>query len=235
MYKLLLIYVFLLPSLTEPPTHSLPVLQTDTLPAKSATAMYFDSLGLTNIADVDSTIRVDLMYASPHNFTGRVLYDNLKEGYLHPDAAKALAAAQKELRKRKPGYSLIVYDATRPMSVQQKMWNVVKGTAKNIYVSNPARGGGLHNYGLAVDVSLVDPTGKPLPMGTEVDHLGYAAHINAEDALIQKGVITAQQRANRVLLRTVMKHAGFRTLPTEWWHFNFCSRQVAKQKYKLIK
>ncbi|MPN37453.1 D-alanyl-D-alanine dipeptidase [bioreactor metagenome] len=72
-------------------------------------------------------------------------------------------------------------------------------------------------------------------MGTEVDHLGYAAHINAEDALIQKGVITAQQRANRVLLRTVMKHAGFRTLPTEWWHFNFCSRQVAKQKYKLIK
>jgi D-alanyl-D-alanine dipeptidase len=48
-------------------------------------------------------------------------------------------------------------------------------------------------------------------------------------------VITAQQRANRVLLRTVMKHAGFRTLPTEWWHFNFCSRQVAKQKYKLIK
>ena len=168
MYKLLLIYVFLLPSLTEPPTRSLPVLQTDTLPAKSATAMHFDSLGLTNIADVDSTIRVDLMYASPHNFTGRVLYDNLKEGYLHPDAAKALAAAQKELRKRKPGYSLIVYDATRPMSVQQKMWDVVKGTAKNIYVSYPARGGGLHNYGLAVDVSLVDPTGKPLLSSTRI-------------------------------------------------------------------
>ena len=99
MYKLLLIYVFLCQVSQSSPTRSLPVLQTDTLPAKSATAMHFDSLGLTNIADVDSTIRVDLMYASPHNFTGRVLYDNLKEGYLHPDAAKALAAAQKELRK----------------------------------------------------------------------------------------------------------------------------------------
>jgi len=36
----------------------------------------------------------------------------------------------------------------RPMSVQKKMWNVVKGTPKYKYVSNPNRGGGLHNYGL---------------------------------------------------------------------------------------
>lgn len=42
------------------------------------------------------------------------------------------------------------------------------------------------------------------------------------------------ERQNRLLLRKVMKEAGFRALPSEWWHFNFCSRDVAKQKYKLI-
>ena len=75
------------------------------------------------------------------------------------EAAKALLQAQKRLKELYPGYSLIIYDAARPMSVQQKMWNVVKGTSQNIYVSNPARGGGLHNYGLAVDVSIADEKG----------------------------------------------------------------------------
>ena len=31
-----------------------------------------------------------------------------------------------------------------------------KGTSKYRYVSNPNRGGGLHNYGLAVDISIQD-------------------------------------------------------------------------------
>lgn len=39
------------------------------------------------------------------------------------------------------------------MSIQQKMWNVVKGTKNDIYVSNPAHGGGMHNYGMAVDIT----------------------------------------------------------------------------------
>ena len=42
------------------------------------------------------------------------------------------------------------------------------------------------------------------------------------------------ERQNRILLRRVMKEAGFRALPSEWWHFNFCSRDVARQKYKVI-
>ena len=34
-----------------------------------------------------------------------------------------------------------------------------------MYVSNPSRGGGLHNYGLAVDISIADSLGHPLPWG----------------------------------------------------------------------
>lgn len=193
-----------------------------------------ESLGFVNIAEADSTIAVDLMYTHADNFTGQVLYEDLREAYLHPDALRGLLRAQQELKKRHPHYRLIVYDAARPMSIQQKMWNTVKGTPRYIYVSNPARGGGLHNYGLAVDISILDETGTPLPMGTKVDHLGIEAHITDEAALVRSGKMTAQEQANRQLLRSVMRTAGFRTLPSEWWHFNWCSRQEAKQRYKVI-
>ena len=201
---------------------------------KSETAKYLESIGLVNIAEADSSIAIDLMYTRADNFTGKVLYEDLHEAYLHPDAMKGLLQAQQELKKHHPAYRLIVYDAARPMSVQQQMWNVVKGTSKYIYVSNPARGGGLHNYGLAVDISILDKAGRPRPMGTKVDHVGPEAHITNEAALVQSGKITKQEQANRLLLRNVMRTAGFRALSSEWWHFNWCSRQEAKQKYKVI-
>lgn len=97
--------------------------------------------------------------------------------------------AQRALKELHPSYSLIIYDAARPMSVQKKMWNVVKGTSKYKYVSNPNRGGGLHNYGLAVDISILDSFGQPLPMGTKVDHLGVEAHITQENELVRNGKI----------------------------------------------
>lgn len=207
---------------------------TVSLPERSDTEFYMDSLGLINIADLDSNVVVKLMYAQADNFTGEVLYDNLTKAYLHPDAAYALIKAQKILKRLHPSYSIIIYDAARPMSVQKKMWNVVKGTSKYKYVSNPNRGGGLHNYGLAVDISIQDSLGNPLPMGTEVDHLGAEAHITDEAGLVYSGKISETERLNRLLLRKVMKEAGFRALPSEWWHFNFCSRDVARQKYKVI-
>ena len=96
-----------------------------------------------------------------------------------------------------------------------------------IYVSNPAHGGGLHNYGLAVDITLCDAKGDSLPMGTKIDHLGIAAHIDQENQLVAKGTISKRAQQNRQLLRQVMRYAGFKPLRTEWWHFNFKSRAEA--------
>ncbi|MDD3036855.1 M15 family metallopeptidase [Bacteroides sp.] len=213
------------------PVTSLPLECTFT---KSRTALTLDSLGFVNISELDSTIHIDLMYTRADNFTGEILYDDLNEAYLHPDAAQALAQVQKGLKELHPSYSLIVYDAARPMSVQKKMWNVVKGTSKFRYVSNPNHGGGLHNYGLAVDIGILDSLNIPLPMGTKIDHLGIEAHITQEVELVQTGKISEKERQNRILLRTVMKKAGFRPLPSEWWHFNLCSREEARRKHKLI-
>ena len=71
-------------------------------------------------------------------------------------------------------------------------------------------------------------------MGTMEDHFGIEAQITQERELVRNGKISEAERQNRILLRRVMKEAGFRALPSEWWHFNFCSRDVARQKYKVI-
>ena len=139
------------------------------------------------------------------------------------------------LKELHPELSLIIFDATRPMSIQQKMWNVVKGTSKNIYVSNPANGGGMHNYGMAVDISICRENGDTIPMGALVDHMSSLSHIDHEDVLVRTKRMTEEARANRQLLREVMAVGGFKPLRTEWWHFNLCTRAEAKRNYKVIR
>lgn len=202
---------------------------------KSPTALRMERQGLVDVQAVDPSIRVSLMYARPDNFCGEVLYADLREAYLHPKAARALKKAQAYLKRLRPDLSLKVYDATRPMSVQRKMWDKVKNTKKYFYVSNPARGGGMHNYGMAVDITLCDARGDTLDMGTKVDFMGKAAHIDREAALVRDKVISPRAKANRELLRRVMRHAGWMPLRTEWWHFNLCSRATARRYYKVVK
>ena len=202
--------------------------------AQSKTAGKMAAMGFVDVRKVDSTIKVSLMYARADNFTGKVLYDDLREAYLHPAAAKALAKAQRILHKTHPELSLKVYDAARPMHIQQKMWNVVAGTSKSIYVSNPKNGGGLHNYGMAVDVTLCDNKGDTIPMGTRIDYMGVLAHIDKEAAAVAKKQMTSEAKKNRELLRSVMRQAGFKALRTEWWHFNYISRAQARAHYKVI-
>lgn len=207
-------------------------------PAKSQTGkteVALSQAGYVNVRELDPTLQVSLMYARADNFVGSVLYDDLRQAYLHPEAAAALVKAQKRLKQLHPELSLKIYDAARPMHIQQKMWNKVKNTSMKIYVSNPAHGGGLHNYGLAVDITLCDAKGDSLPMGTKIDHLGIAAHIDQENQLVAKGAISKRAQQNRQLLRQVMRYAGFKPLRTEWWHFNFKSRAEAKRLYKVIK
>ena len=201
----------------------------------SKVAKQMERQGMVNIRSVDPSIHVSLMYSRPDNFCGVILYDDLKEAYLHPLAAKALAKAQARLKEKRPDLSLKVYDAARPMFIQQKMWNRVKGTSKNFYVSNPANGGGLHNYGLAVDITLCNLNGDSIPMGTLVDHMSNLSHIDMEEQLVAKGRITREAQRNRQLLREVMQYAGYKPLRTEWWHFNFKSRAEARKNFQVIR
>lgn len=193
-----------------------------------------EDAGFVAVNKADSTIAVSLMYAGEDNFTGVKLYEDIVDAYLHPEAAKAVIKASEELHKLYPMYHLLIKDAARPMSVQRKMFDAVKGSAKANYVANPAKGGGLHNYGLAVDITIIDENGNELPMGTQVDHLGKKANIDQEERMVHDGIISETERQNRLLLRRVMTSAGFKPLRTEWWHFNLVSKREAQASFRLL-
>lgn len=191
-------------------------------------------MGLVDIQEVVPSIRVHLVYATAENFVGKILYTDIHKAFVLPEVAWRLAMAQRRLKELRPGGSLVIYDATRPMKVQQEMWTQVKGTAKYIFVSNPKNGGGLHNYGAAVDVSIVDSLGKEVPMGCPFDYFGEEARPDREEELVRQGKIILPHLHNRRLLRQVMTEAGFRVLPTEWWHFNLLTREEARKSLQVV-
>lgn len=194
---------------------------------------YLQTQNLVNIKELDPSILSDLKYGTKDNFTKTILYDTLLNVYLHPVAAQKLVKAQKYLKEINPDLGLLVYDAVRPLSVQKKMYKVLQNTPYALYVANPVRTG-LHNYGMAVDLTICDKQGIPLDMGTAFDFFGKAAGINRELELVRDGVLTREQVKNRELLRKVMVKSGFLTIRGEWWHFNAVSLTEARRLYKVI-
>lgn len=190
-------------------------------------------MGMLDVQALDRTLLVEMKYATTDNFTKKVLYDSLTRAYLHPIAAKKLVKAHQLLKQHNPNLRLLIYDAARPLSVQKKMYDVVKGTAHAAYVANPAKIG-MHNYGMAVDLTICDEEGNPLDMGTSFDFFGRAAAIRDEEGLIRQKILTREQVNNRKLLRKVMTDAGFRAILGEWWHFNAVSKLEAARLYKVI-
>lgn len=202
---------------------------------KSKIEKQLEELGLQNVAEQIPGIEVYMVYATPYNFMGRVLYEDLDEAYLVPQAMEMLRKANEYLRKRRMDLHLVVYDAARPRSIQEQMWKVVEGTDLEDFVANPhRRGGGPHNFGIAVDVTLVDCAGNPIPMGSEYDYFGDRSRSDMEQELFENGEITRRELLNRRLLREVMTHAGWIVEPSEWWHFNAMPTAEAREKLPVI-
>jgi D-alanyl-D-alanine dipeptidase len=197
---------------------------------------YLDGLGLVNVQDVDSSIVVDLKYATSDNFMNKDVYGCLRRCYLQPDVAQRIKDSQAFLKSIDSTLSLKIYDGLRPRSVQQIMWDLLDMPIeeKTKFVSNP-QNGSLHNFGAAVDITLIDiATGKELDMGTPYDYIGINAWPTKEPMLLAEGVLSREQVDNRKLLRKVMKHSSFINIQTEWWHFNACNRAKAYEIYTII-
>jgi zinc D-Ala-D-Ala dipeptidase len=166
---------------------------------------------LVDVRQVDPTIRVDVRYATPHNFTGQRLpgYD-AHIALLRPEAAAALARVQRRLREE--GLGLKVFDAYRPVRATLAMvdWAERTGNRWVLDQGYVARESG-HNRGNTVDLTLVRlGSGRELPMGTPYDTFSEAAHTaNA----------TGQVRENRMKLVRAMEAEGFVNYDKEWWHF----------------
>lgn len=163
---------------------------------------------LVDLNKLDAGFRFDLRYATPDNFAKVTLYP-VARAYLHRSVADALVKAQQELAAQ--GLGLKIFDAYRPLSVQQRMWDLIHDDR---YVSNPALNAGRHTRGTAVDLTLVDKDGKELPMPTPFDDFTERAHRDAAG-------IPAEAARNSKRLEEVMQKNGFLPYPFEWWHFDF--------------
>ena len=161
---------------------------------------------LVDIRTVNRNIRLDIRYATANNFLKRKLYTVAKCA-LRSSVAQKLALVQTDLEKI--GLGLKVYDCYRPLSVTKQMWEFLPDPN---YVANPARGS-RHNRGAAVDLTLVDRTGKELEMPTPFDDFTTKAHRDYAGG-------SAESRKNRQLLEDAMKKQGFIGITTEWWHFD---------------
>ncbi len=161
------------------------------------------------------------------------LYGGFNTCYLHKEAFEKFQKAVELLKESKTGRKFILFDCLRPRSIQYKLWEKVKGTTKEPYVANPEKGS-IHNFGFAIDLSLLEEDGKELDMGTSFDDFSKLSEPDLEEEFYKKGKLSSSQIANRKFLRKILIQAGFEQRPNEWWHFDALSSKIVKKRYKMI-
>lgn len=162
-------------------------------------------LDFVNVREAISGVDIDLRYASKRNRFGAAFYGS-DACILRRDTAFRLATVQRALAKQ--GLGLRIWDAYRPLSVQRRLWDLVRDSR---YIADPSIGSS-HSRGAAVDATLVDAKGCELPMPTGFDDFSRRAQSSCPGA-------TPVRRHNAAMLRQAMHAGGFRSLSSEWWHF----------------
>jgi D-alanyl-D-alanine dipeptidase len=175
----------------------------------------------------------DLRYVGRDNFAGRSLYGTLDCAWLRREAAAGLEAAAAWLAARRPGWRILVLDALRPQRVQEAIWLGVAGTPAQEYFANPERGS-IHSYGMAVDVTLLDPQGREADMGSGFDEMTPASHPALHAQHLASGLLDAGQVAQRQWLADALAHGGFAGIPNEWWHFDHGDRERVRRELPRV-
>ena len=187
--------------------------------------------GFVDLKALIPDIVIELRYFGAENFIGRqVAGYTANRCWLAHKAAEHLSLVQADLRPF--GLGLKVFDAYRPQRAVDDFVRWVEDESDQVkkteyypdiqkrhlirdgYIA--ARSG--HSRGGTIDLTLValasDTSSKPveLDMGSAFDHFGPISATAYHD-------LSAQQRANRLLLKTVMERHGFLNYRKEWWHF----------------
>ncbi len=165
---------------------------------------------LVELTALDAEIKLDIRYATTHNFLDTPLYSQAR-AFMQRPAAEALVRVQRALAAE--GYGLLVHDAYRPWYVTKIFWDATPPD-KHEFVADPASGS-RHNRGCAVDLTLFDlHTGRAVDMPSLYDEMSeraYPTYTGGDDAA----------RHLRDLLRHHMEAEGFSVFASEWWHFDF--------------
>ena len=170
----------------------------------------FRKSDLVELVRLDSTIHLDVRYATTNNFMGVPMYEEGR-AFMQRPAAEAVARANAWLKER--GYGLLIHDAYRPWFVTKMFWDATPPD-KHVFVADPASGS-RHNRGCAVDLTLYDlATGEPVRMVGGYDEMTDRSYPDYPGG-------TSLQRWRRALLRQAMEMQGFTVYEAEWWHFDY--------------
>jgi D-alanyl-D-alanine dipeptidase len=204
-----------------------------------------DSSQFVTLTDVVPDAILEIRYFSTHNFTGQRIDGYLEPtALITRQAADSLLVVSKELLAK--GYRLKIYDAYRPQKsvdhfvrwaesfndTLMKPYFYPDLTKDVLFPQGYIAEKSGHTRGSTIDLTLFDMnTGKEVDMGGIFDWFGPESHpdfcgnpdtgeYTGDNKKSPAGrSITAEQFANRMILRKAMMSHGFKPIDTEWWHF----------------
>ncbi|MFE4105677.1 M15 family metallopeptidase [Almyronema epifaneia] len=179
-------------------------------------------------------------------------YQGRSPYYLRQTVCDRLLQAQQALQAQRSGWKIQIFDAYRPVAVQQFMVEQTYQqllTAQGLSPSTVSRTQQAailnqvyefwavpssdpatpppHSTGAAIDITLTDNQGQAINMGSPIDEPSVRSypHHFADKAAAQ----AQQYHQNRQLLAALLTAVGFKQHPQEWWHFSYGDQMWAWQ------
>jgi len=208
--------------------------------------------GFVYLREVDPTIVQDIRYAGSHNFVGRPIKGYLAaECILSEPAATALKAVQGKLAAK--DLSLIVWDCYRPKRAVDDFLQWSRDPARiemkaefyphtdkqSLFALGYLAVRSAHSHGSTVDLGIVPSSFSfapqpgalpPLRPCTAPDRfvdgtIDFGTGYDCLDVLATtpNPRVGAVASANRQMLKSAMRDAGFRPYFREWWHFELAN------------
>jgi D-alanyl-D-alanine dipeptidase len=187
----------------------------------------------------------EFSFCSPHPYAQLgAPYGDTSPFCLREGVLQRLQTAQNYLQQKHPHWRIQIFDAYRPIAVQQFMVDhtftetakanglhpdsmtpsqrqEIQAQVEKFWAPpshNPATPPP-HSTGAAVDITLANERDEPLNLGSPIDE------ISPRSAPDYFAASTSPPESHyhqlRFLLREVMLAAEFQQHPAEWWHFSF--------------
>jgi D-alanyl-D-alanine dipeptidase len=191
-----------------------------------------------NAATVVPGLAIEMRYAGSHNFVGRPIHGyDAPVCWLTRQAAQALAQVQADLARF--GLGLKVYDCYRPTravadfaawardlndQAHKAEFYPTVDKSQLFQLGYIAERSG-HSRGSTMDLTVIDrATGAEIDMGSPFD-------LFDTKSWPESSAVNAAQRANRLMLQSVMRAHGFSPLQQEWWHFTLAHEPHPRSYY----
>jgi zinc D-Ala-D-Ala dipeptidase len=163
--------------------------------------------------------------------------------FLRQGVLDRVIQAQEKLQQLHPGWQIQIFDAYRPVEVQEYMVNYTFGQTlrdrqldlaqlsadqqeqiwADVYkiwaipsfdLAKPPP----HSTGAAIDITLVDERGNLVAMGSPIDEMSDRSLPGYFEK--SQDPVEQQYHQHRQLLDRVMTDVGLIRHPSEWWHFS---------------